>query len=141
VGTKKDHYPANPSHLVGFSGQEVFSRGDDLDSTSLADGSLSVYSISYDDSSMMAHSPTHFRSIPSSKRAFHTKSLTAMYPGSAAAITSSISTLLHTSTAEDSHNGFWWVSGKKQRSALGRIYSSFGGTFPATETPGRREKL
>jgi len=33
VGTKKDHYPANPSHLVAFSGQEVFSRGDDLDGT------------------------------------------------------------------------------------------------------------
>jgi len=122
VGTKKDHYPANPSHLVGFSGQEVFSHGDDLDGTSLSDGSLSVYSISYDDS-MTAHSPTHFRSIPSSKRASRTKSLRSMYPGSVAAITSSISTLLHISTAEDSHNGFW-VSGEEaaQRISVPAIF-------------------
>ena len=31
IGTKKDHYNANTSHLMGFSGQEVYSRGDDLD--------------------------------------------------------------------------------------------------------------
>lgn len=64
VGAKADYNPANLSHLVGgFSGQEVFSHGDDLDGAVLADGTLSVYSILYDDS-LTAFSPTqHYRSI------------------------------------------------------------------------------
>jgi len=46
-----------------------------------------------------------------------------MYPGLVAAITSSISTLLHTSTGDDSHNGFW-VLGEEaaQRNSVPAIF-------------------
>ena len=122
VGTKAAYTPANPHHFVGFSGSNVFSRGDDLDGSSLADGTMSVSSFSYDDTST-AFSPTHFRSVPSLKVASRTKALKEAYPATFKAVTSSISPLLQSSTADDSHHGFWVDHGNAaQRVAIPAIF-------------------
>jgi len=122
VGTKAAYTPANPHHLVGFSGQEVFSRGNDLDGSALADGTLSVSSFSYNDSGN-AFSPTHFRSVPSTKIASRTQALKQAYPTVFTAVTSSISPLLLSSSEDDSHHGFWVDQGDAaQRVAIPAIF-------------------
>lgn len=121
VGTKEDGFPNHPFHMVGFSGADVYSRGQDMEGKSLADGSLSVTSLSYD-AQLTASSPIHWRSVPISRKPSRTKLLQDKYPSSFEAITSKISNLLQAATEDDSFNGHWVTGQAPQRISIPAIF-------------------
>lgn len=122
VGTKEDGFPNHPFHMVGFSGADVYSRGQDMEGKSLADGSLSVASFSYADAQLTASSPIHWRSVPVTRKPSRTKLLQDKYLSSFEAITSKISNLLQAATEDDSFNGHWVTGQAPQRISVPAIF-------------------
>ena len=129
VGTKEDGFPNHPFHMVGFSGADVYTRGQDTEGKSLADGSLSVTSFSYD-AQLTASSPIHWRSVPISRKPSRTKLLQDKYLSSFEAMTSKISNLLQAATEDDSFNGHWVTGTAPQRISVPAMFPiPFNSTF------------
>jgi len=127
VGTKVDHFPANPFHLIGFSGPYSYSRGADLTGASLTDASLSVSTFSYNES-LAAASPLHFRSVPTTRNPTRIKALKDLYPAPSVAITATINALIKSSTEEDSFHSFWIDGMAELRVSLPAIFPIPHGT-------------
>lgn len=121
IGATPTDCPRHPFHLLSVSNKAAFTRGQDLDGSSLSGSNISYTAESYHskNSSTNAMSPFHLRSIPVECHPHLRKKLTTLYPTIAKFIVQTYNNEIHSTNEEDTgHCIFVEPSGDNQKSTL-----------------------